>query len=81
MANQEQDQETRLQQLATLVFEMTRDVKHLLDHHPELGPSQMGGQTALPTARQRADELHTTLIETQKLFGVDHLQSRDGETP
>lgn len=79
MANQALDQEQALRQLAKLVFEMTRDVKYLLDNHRELGSGQMGGKIHLPTAVQRADELHTTLNETQKLFGVA-LQDRNGET-
>jgi len=69
MAIQEQDQETRLEQLATLVFGLARDVRYLLDHHYEAGPGQMGGKIYHPTAAERATELQTTLTATLKLFG------------
>ena len=55
-------------QLAKLVFEMARDVVYLLDHQPELGPGQMGGEMDHPTAAERAGEIRITLRETRKLF-------------
>jgi hypothetical protein len=69
MAIQDQGQETKLEQLATLVFGLTRDVRYLLDHHYEPGPGQMGGETHHPTAAERASELQITLGDTVKLFG------------
>lgn len=79
MATQDQDYEPMLRQLATLVFEMTRDMKYLLDHHHEIGPGQMGGEIHHPTAPERANELHTTLNATQRFFGVTP-SPRTGET-
>jgi hypothetical protein len=69
MAIQDQDSNAKLEQLATLVFEMARDVKYLLRNHPERSPGQMGGQTYHPNAVERAAELQTTLGVTVKLFG------------
>lgn len=75
MASQETDQQLKLEQLGKLVFEMARDLKYLLDNRA----SQFARESQLPTDTQRADEIQTTLAETQKLFGVA-LQTRDGET-
>jgi len=69
MAIQDQDSSAKLEQLATLVFEMARDVKHILTNHPEPGPGQMGGQTYHPSFVERAAELQTTLGATVELFG------------
>ena len=79
MENQEMDQHLGLEQLATLVFQLARDVKHLLDQQPSFGSGQLGGEIQLPTARQRADEIQTTLAATQQSFGVA-IQTRGGET-
>ena len=71
MANQEQDQAIRLEQLATFVFEMARDMKYLLNRQQliEVNPGQMGGRTTHPTAAERANEIQTTLAGLVQLFG------------
>jgi hypothetical protein len=69
MANQDQDRDAKLEQLATMVFGLTRDVRYLLNRYHEPAPGQMGGQTIHPTAAERAAELQTTLVDTVELFG------------
>ncbi len=64
-------QNEEIGRLAKLVFEMARDVEYLLEHHPEPGLGQMGGEVFHPTAPERASELRTTLRDTQKFFGVN----------
>lgn len=81
MEDQYRDLEPKVRQLAQLVFELTRGLKYLLDRHHEVSRSgPMGGEIQHPTAAERADELHVTLIATQRLFGVAVLQSRNRET-
>jgi hypothetical protein len=74
------NQDEGIEKLKKLILETARDVAYLLDRCPDLSTGQMGGDIQRPTARQRANELRTTLIDTRQYFGLNP-DPESGETP